>query len=311
MAHSNRTLAMILLSLLVTAGAVRADGLTGASMRTLATSRGDLRGVAVGAPHDGYDTHTGKLLAALGERLEIGRVLARGYRSYRRGRFINVNRPTEKPRRRSGFGREAVTRRATKIYEEYQSRLKAAARVEKGPLDLLVEIHGNSRKIVVENRKVPLTVIECATTGFTESELRRLHREWRRLSADAGMPKLYFSGLDEHRRFVYRGVTCGFYYRATGTRKLGALRPEMASHGLHFELPRALRFDEAARGRFVKVLAELIKDARKIAGRGDGELLPDEPKPAPKPPEDEEKAAPGEPKSPEDDGPGEDDPDEQ
>jgi len=254
---------IVSLALLVAADEDRADWrVTGTRLASEITTESSLRGLAVSAPHDGFDGYTGLLLRLVGKEYEgLGRVAAFGYRSRSLKRYINVNRPTEERYRFGSFAEdESETPRAWAVFAEYRARLLAAARVERH-LELLVELHGHSRKVKIGGRKRHLDVIEVASTGLSRERLEALDEIYRRESRGLGLPKLYFEGIPSHQHYDFAGAKQRFHYRASGAKKSGSLSPAVTSRALHFELPRPVRYDPALRRKFLPILIKLIKKA--------------------------------------------------
>lgn len=229
------------------------------SLRTYSSRSSRFDGFAIGAPHDGFDGYTGRIVYDMGSTLGAGRVRAYGFRSPWNGLYINVNQPTEGPLA-GRYKDETRTRRADRVYERYQSALHKVARTS-GALDLLIEIHGNSRKETIRGRRRHLTVIECATTGFSRSELRSLHNTWQAEARKRDLPPLYFEGLPEHETYSYEGERIRFYFRASSAKERGSLRSSKARRTLHFELPREVRYSSSKRAAVTRALTELAREA--------------------------------------------------
>jgi hypothetical protein len=219
-------------------------------------------GYVLAAPHDGYDRHTGALVAQILEELDWGWVVATGYRSYRSLEWYDVNRPTARPWVRDSFGKSRPDPEAEAVYQAYQEALCQAGRVEAGqPLELLVELHGNNRQAELEGEQVRVRVIELATTGFQERELKRLASRFRRLvkrhvPEELRVP-LAIDALDPE--YEFEGARIPFKYNATGAKESGALRPECTRRALHFELPGCVRADAEVRAAYAKVFVELLE----------------------------------------------------
>lgn len=219
-------------------------------------------GHVVAAPHEGFDEHTGPLARPVAEALGWGWVVATGYRAPKDDRWFDVNRPTERPKKGGLLLKARVTDAGRRVYAEYQARLQQAAGLgEDDRLALLVEIHGHAR-ILRPKGGEPLRVqaIELATQGFTKPELRQLKRRYLRLSAElaaADRVPLAVDQLDPTYKFA--GHRVKFYFRATGSKRAGALRAERTRRALHFELPSKVRFDERRRGLYAKLLTQLLR----------------------------------------------------
>lgn len=228
-----------------------------------AAPEGGPRGYVLAAPHDGYDMHTGDMLARIRERLAWGWVVATGYRSYRRQEWVDVNRPTGRAWSRGRFGSTREGRTARRVYEEYQAALCKAGGVEpEQPLQLLVELHGHDRKVEREGKQCSVEVIELATRGFGERDLRRINSRWQRLVRRHVPEELRVPLAVEqlHEAYPFRGEPVRFKFGASGAKELGALRPERAERALHFEMPACLRKNEASRAAYAIVFAELLAD---------------------------------------------------
>jgi hypothetical protein len=220
-------------------------------------------GLVVGAPHDGFDMHTGGMAREVAEELGWGCVVAEGYRSRRRGRWFDVNRPTQRPHDGEGFADARETDQGRAVYEEYQAQVYVAAGVEEGPLELLVELHGNSRGVVRGGRRVALDVIELATTGFSDRELRQLRDRFGELCEELppGTPEVLLVIDELDPSYEFQGERERFYFRATGARTEGALRPECTRRALHFEMPLCVR-SEGSREAYSALLVELLRFVR-------------------------------------------------
>lgn len=253
-------LIIALLPLLASADELREAGVAGAQMLLVRRASSGFDGLVIAAPHEGYDSRSSNIVRDMPSRLGAGRVVADGFRSSSRGRFINVNRPTEEPLISGSRGAERETTRARRVYDVYQRTILEAGR-RATQLDLLVEIHGNSRKITVGTRERTLETIECATSGFYSSELRSLGSLYENYRRAYDLPPLYFDALPEHRTYSFEGTRVGFYFRASGAKQDGALRPSRARRALHFELPPSVRLDSSKRRIMTQVLEILIQKA--------------------------------------------------
>jgi hypothetical protein len=245
-----------------------------AQLATMAHATGDgPEGRVVAAPHAGYESGTTDIAVRMARRLEFGVVQALYYRSVPSERWFDVNRPTERRWRSGRFEEDPVeTRRAREIYEEYQERLGRAGRRVGGALDLLVELHGHSRREVVNGRQVVIDVIELATTGFTDAELEAIQDDYEQI-VRAALPRRSRVPLaiDELQpRYRYAGALMTFRLRATGASGSGSMRPSRTERALHFELPQSVRFSRSMRRAYADVLAEVIERhlERETAARG-------------------------------------------
>lgn len=217
-------------------------------------------GVVIAAPHEGFDEHTSPLAKAIAQNVGAGWVTATGYRDPGHGLWIDVNRPTQRAYVGGRAQKGKVTRKATKVYKRYQRLLrKAGKRKASKPLDLLVEIHGHARVARIGGERVKVRVIELATRGFSEEALRGLKARY--ASLVAALPKgdrvpLIVEQLDP--TFTFRGQALKYYFRASGAKKHGSLRPESAKRILHFELPQAIRFNPNRREAYAELFSELL-----------------------------------------------------
>lgn len=203
---------------------------------TLEEWPGGRPGVVVAAPHEGFDLGTSVVASAAVSVLGTGIVVADDIREP--DHPINVNRPTE------GIwlppGRERFTARARAVFDDYMQALHRAAQ---GPIWLLIEIHGNSRKQSAR-------AAEVATKGLSEASARVLKRDLERALAPLGVK---VQPLDR------------IYFGADGARRDGSLSE--VPEAIHIELPRA----ERRRGRRWKVGTEIGRAiARWLASGGAG-----------------------------------------
>lgn len=232
----------------------------------------DKQGYVVAAPHDGYDRSTGALARGLAQRLGWGWVEATGYRSFPRRRWLDVNRPTERPWQPSGgFGSRRHSAPAEALYLEYRRHLRWAAQLGEGDrVALLLEVHGHGKRVSVGRQSIPVQVIELATQGFTYSELRALQRDYGVLVERLPQSERVPLAIDRlHRTYDYLGHRIRFTLRATGAKREGALQLSEVQQGLHFELPPAVRTRAASRRRYVTLLSDLVQGhLRRAHARG-------------------------------------------
>ena len=218
-------------------------------------------GVVIAAPHEGFDENTSPIAKAVAESLGAGWVVATGYRDPAHRRWIDVNRPTQRVYVKGKAEKGKETRDATKVYKRYQRRLrKAGRRKASEPLELLVEIHGHARVAVIGGERVRVRVIELATRGFGEEALKTLKARYESLVAELPAKdrvRLVVEQLDP--TFTYRGKELKYYFRASGAKKRGSLRPESARRILHFELPQAIRFKPNRREAYAALFSELLR----------------------------------------------------
>lgn len=216
-------------------------------------------GCVVAAPHEGFDDHTAPMAKAIGEALKTGWVVAKNYRKTGERRWFDVNRPTQRFWDASGRrSRPRVTDEGKRVYAKYQKHVDLAS--GETPLRLLVEIHGHNRKATIEGRRTRLRVIELATRGFSEDELKALKKRFERLVNKLDKEdrvQLAVEQLDPE--FSYRGVTVPFYFGASGSKRAGSLSEARTKRALHFECPQHVRFDPERRARYTKLFIELLR----------------------------------------------------
>ncbi len=225
-------------------------------------------GLVLAAPHEGYDMYTGDIANRVANSLGWGRVIAKEFRDTKARRWLDVNRPTQRVWTLGGKrGKEQTTRKGRETFSEYARRLRVAGQVSEGPLTLLVEFHGHNRRIKLGTEKVRLDVIECATRGFSDAELRTLQARYQRLAAErwpvGPIIALRFDQIDSN--YVYRGVTQRFYFRASGAKEAGSLQSSITKRALHFELPQSVRSTRTQRQAFGRLFAELLAPLKDLA----------------------------------------------
>lgn len=169
-----------------------------------------LGGIVVAAPHEGFDLRSSEVASATARVLGAGYVSASGFRTF--DRPINVNRPTEGVRMAPDA--EVQTDRSRTVFLAYHARVGEAAR---GPVRLLIEIHGNARP---ENAGL----VEIATVGIASDSALALKA---RLEPAFPGYRFLVEPLDE------------LHYAAMASKRWGALSSVPVA--LHFELPAALR----------------------------------------------------------------------
>ncbi len=222
---------------------------------------GTPKGLVLAAPHEGYDMYSGDLAKRVSKKLGWGWVVAKEYRDTKEKRWLDVNRPTERRWLGSRTGDETVTNKGKATFAEYVRRLRSAAQVApSAPVPLLVEFHGHNRRVKIGTQKLRLDVIEVATQGFSEEQLRGLQARYDDL-ADQRWPvgKRILLRIDRlHERYRYRGTTVRFNYRASGAKRAGSLQPSVAARALHFELPQNARSTKTQRSAFAEILAKAI-----------------------------------------------------
>jgi len=159
---------------------------------------------------------TSDVASAAATVLSAGYVAATGFRTA--DRPLNVNRPTEGARLKPD--EEAHTERALTVFQAYHARLGEAAR---GPVRLLVEVHGNSRP---EN----VGLIEVATVGIATASAELL-----RAGLNSRFPALRVAVEPADR----------VHYAATATKRWGSL--SRIPQALHVEFPKDPREPAKAR----------------------------------------------------------------
>jgi len=236
------------------------------------SGRGDLdaAGLAVTAPHGGYDQHTEAIARDLGRRLGWGWVAAIGYRSEPLRFWYDVNRPTERPWVAGGFrdGRETAAGR--RVFAEYLGKVGRAARHGSARLELLVEVHGHARRLQTGHGSVRVEAIELATRGIDRADLWRLKRRYEQLVGDLPSPLRVPLAVDElDWRYEVDGWEVPFYFRASEAKQTGSLHREVTRRALHFELPPRVRTTARARRAYTGLLAALLADVARDLGLTD------------------------------------------
>lgn len=188
-------------------------------------------GLVIGAPHGGYDLYSEVIARRVAERLGAGYVLASGYRT--REHPWNVNRPT------MGAGllpsQEATSSEAQAVFEVY-----AAAITQQSPW-LYAEIHGDARP-------ESAMAIEVASQGLSTEQLVGLKRDL--LAAIAAMP------AEIPRVGAKVEPLDDLHFRAAAAKAIGVFA--RVPRALQFELPAALRKNEAAREAYAQAIAQAL-----------------------------------------------------
>jgi len=198
-------------------------------------------GLVIGAPHGGSDDGTDRIGQELAKRAGFGLVLATGFAKIdSEGRRFSVNRPTEGVPGRPP-GEEVYTEEARLVYDAYVQRVKEVAR---GPIRLLVELHGNARPESTGR-------IEIATVGVDRQQAWRL-RTLFELIRDAHLR----ASPETPRLEILVEPIDRLHLNATGAKEIGVLR--LPQQALHIELPRAARTQE--RGAYVEILADFLRE---------------------------------------------------
>ena len=234
------------------------------TQRIEAGAPGAIKGVAIAAPHESYDSGTAVIAKRIAADLGLGWVVAHGYRSDPKKVYINVNRPTENLYEAGKRDEsETETPRARAVYEEYQAKVFAAARVARGPLKLYIEIHGHARRAKIGAQREIVEVTELATAGYTADEFQPLKAAWdrdiARVKADERVP-MFVDILDPI--YEYEGKQVKFYWNAAPAKRLGIFRPECVSNGLHFEMPPSARRG-AGKDAFIAGAEAMLREALK------------------------------------------------
>ena len=203
-------------------------------------------GVVVAAPHASSDLRTDDMATAIAHRTGFGLVVASGFSlppdaAGLPGRRFQVNRPYDGI---AGHGpsEERSTAEARAVYDEYERRVREAAR---GPLRLYVEIHGNHRRDAA-------TRIEIATTGVDRTYAVQL-KTLLELTRDAHLR----TNREAPRLDVWIEPVDRLVFGATGAKRDGILRiPERT---LHIELPKIAREEFGA--LYATILADFLAEA--------------------------------------------------
>ncbi|HLC26365.1 MAG TPA: hypothetical protein VJM80_06315 [bacterium] len=206
-------------------------------------------GVVIGVPHGIADPYTDVIGYALALRTGAGAVIATRFCCrWTDHRRINVNRPTE----RAGVPPplEALTDRATEIYELYRKLVHQAAQ---GPLGLYWEIHGN-------NRSESTGQIEVATVGVDRDLAREIKESYFSirdtvLETETGVLKLDFKiePLDQ------------VHFSARSAKNWEVFQD--AALVLQLELPKAVRFKKTPREAYIRILAEWMESVMRTVGK--------------------------------------------
>ena len=208
--------------------------------------------VVISAPHGGYEIDTEKMVEKIAKALNFGFVIAKGYRNPRKQKWINVNRPTESFYSYSKRLKSKKTQRARKIFEKYINYVKKASK--KGNIELLIELHGNNRKIKLAQKTIPLNVIELAHTNLSKSDLKKFKQIYmksvKKFTPAVYIP-LYIDALDNI--YYYKNKKVAFKWKATQTKKIGILQKKYAKKSLHFELPKEMRRNKQLQNKYCQI----------------------------------------------------------
>ncbi|MBI4611929.1 MAG: hypothetical protein HY726_23310 [Candidatus Rokubacteria bacterium] len=219
--------------------------------RETALARGQLvvvpgrSGLVIGAPHGSSDESTDRMSRDLAQRTGFGLVLATGFtRIDSQGRRFHVNRPTEglpgRPAKEEVYSADARL-----VYEAYAQGVSEVAR---GPLQLLVELHGNARQESAGR-------IEIATVGVDRQQAWQL-RTLFELIRDAHLR----SWPEAPRLAVLIEPLDRLQLSATRAKEIGVLR--LPRRAFHIELPRAARLQ--AREAYLEILSEFLSEAARL-----------------------------------------------
>ncbi len=212
-----------------------------------------IENIVISAPHGGYEIFTTKIAKDIAQNLHCGCVLARGYRSPKNKRWINVNRPSECLYTKNKKSAEKITDKASKVYHKY---LKAVHNAAVDGVFLFVELHGNNRKLY--GTQEALMVIEIATTNIDKLGLEKFIEIYKSVIAETKPPLYIPVYIDKlHRQYQYKNKNVPFQWSAHKTKEYGILS---LSHiyGLHFELPLKIRKDKNLRRIYTEILSKVI-----------------------------------------------------
>lgn len=213
----------------------------------------DVAGLVVGAPHEGHDLRTEDLARAIGQDVGCKVVVARNYRKKSAGRYINVNRPTERAVHADGsLGPDTETERARRAFDQWCALTGA----DQAPIPLYVEVHGFSRTVPTPGGDVELDVVELATVGIDAPTAQQLKAAWDPLVSTLGLPPLYVDVVDSS--YTFHGTQQPFHFRASEARANGTLQDTHVVRALHFELPVSVRSDNETRQAVATAIAALI-----------------------------------------------------
>jgi len=201
-------------------------------------------GVLIAAPHGTFDAYTDALAVSVAGHLGAGYVVARHFTPNRVR--INVNRPTEGAF--SACANEAQTERAADVYAGYRAVVMRAASA--GPLDLYVELHGNSNPRSAQ-------YVEVATVGMSDAQARRAKDAFPVMLERARQRAPAYPDLELLIEPIDR-----LNFTASCAKKLGIFAGEPVRRGVHVELPRAAREGDALQGSAL-LIADLVRELLK------------------------------------------------
>jgi hypothetical protein len=204
----------------------------------LISSRKNIRGIVVGAPHGSFDKFTAELVKQIAYGTGQAAVIAEGFSPTETGGGwrINVNRPSEN--RYPTGDLERPTERARAVYEVFKESVNMAAQ---GPLNLYLDIHQTDG----------INEINVATVNVSKQQARMIKETYRalrdRLACDhPRIPQVDMSiePVDEVEIGAWAAKTNGIL--------------SVAKRSLHFELPIAFALQTAGmRAFYTQVLTQL------------------------------------------------------
>ncbi len=192
--------------------------------------------VVFAAPHVGFEGGVTDLSRDLAETLGAPCIVASGYKN----RNIEVSSAS---RTASAEARQALA--------EYEERLRLAA-PEKGPLPLLVEIHGYITGVAG-------APIEVGTSGFDDPTLEKLQSRFAAIAAKHKLGRanrIVFDRLNPTYRVDGREYR--FRFSAAPHRTDGVFRPQTVRRGLKMEFPNLPRLTDAEREALQMTLVEWL-----------------------------------------------------
>lgn len=213
-----------------------------------------IKNIVISAPHGGYEVFTAKMAQQIAQNLDCGCVVAVGYRSPKNQRWINVNRPSESIYTKNKKGLEKLTHKACKVYQKYLKAVHSAAIDNRF---LLVELHGNNRKLY--GTQEALMVIEVASANVSRPDMEKFIEIYKSVISETKPPvyiPLYIDKL--HPEYQYKNKNVPFQWNASKTKEYGIFSLSNI-YGLHLELPLKIRKDKNLRHIYIKILSEVIK----------------------------------------------------
>ncbi len=186
--------------------------------------------IVVAAPHAPSETKTAAIAKSLSQILNCRCVIAWGYRDrgdrfipHPIGRYINVNRPTEKLKTKLNRFIELPTNRAENVYRQYLAAIMEND--QNTPLDLLIEIHGFKKRKKID------ADFEITTTGFSVEDLKLKNEFFIRSSKNLFKNDLIvkFDGLHP------------LHFTAKTTKSCGSLQSSVTKTSYHIEISNEIR----------------------------------------------------------------------